>query len=451
MKIAVVGAGVTGLTIAAGFAELGHTVRCVDGDSGKVAQLSQGIVPYREPGLESLVLRNVAAGRLVFGNEPAGLMSEAELLFIAVGTPADERGDMSLAALWKTIERIAPWSDDGRKRMIAISSTVPVGTAERAESRLRGRLPAGCAVEVASIPEFMREGSVVRDFFEPARIVIGTASAETAERLTQLHRRLPGPILTTDRRSAELAKLAANACLAVKISFANEMAAFSEQVGADYPSVARSLGLDPRIGPYFLEAGLGFGGSSMPRDTHALVRMADDAGAPQTLVEAAVRANAMLPLRMVRKLEAALSDPGRRKVALLGLSCKPGTDDMRDAPSLRLVAELHRRHPGITLTAYDPEAGSAARKVLPPSVVICGSAEEALRGADAAIVVTGWSEFKQIEAEDFKNWMSRPIIMDGRNVLDAAGLNAQGIVCIGVGRLPSIPGPSSRKAGELAL
>lgn len=451
MKIAVVGAGVAGLTISAGFAELGHTVRCVDGDSGKIAQLSQGIVPYREPGLESLVLRNVAAGRLGFGNEPSGLLNEAELLFIAVGTPADERGDMSLAALWKVIDRIEAWPEGGRRRLIAISSTVPVGTAERTESRLRGRLTGRCEAEVVSIPEFMREGRAVRDFFEPTRIVIGAVSAEAADRLTQLHRRLPGPIVTTDRRSAELAKLAANACLAVKISFANEMAAFAEQVGADYPSVAQSLGLDPRIGPYFLEAGLGFGGSSMPRDTHALVRMADDAGAPQTLVEAAVRANAMLPLRMVRKLEAALSDPGRRKVALLGLACKPGTDDMRDAPSLRLVAELSRRHPGIGLTAYDPEAGAAARKILPASVAICESAEDALRGADAAIVVTGWSEFRQIQAEDFKNWMSRPIIMDGRNVLDAAGLNAQGVVCIGVGRLPSIPGPSSRKAGELAL
>ncbi len=281
--------------------------------------------------------------------------------------------------------------------------------------------------------------------------MIGTATPEAADRLTQLHRRLPGPIIAVDRRSAELAKLAANACLAVKISFANEMAAFAEQVGADYPLVAQSLGLDPRIGPYFLEAGLGFGGSSMPRDSHALVRMADDAGAPQTLVEAAVRANAMLPLRMVRKLEAALSDPARRKVALLGLSCKPGTDDMRDAPSLRLIAELNRRHPGIVLTAYDPEAAAAARSVLPASVAICASAEEALCGADAAIVVTGWSEFRHIQADNFKSWMNRPIIMDGRNILDAESLNAQGVVCIGVGRLPSIPGPSSRKAGELAM
>ncbi len=452
MKMAIVGAGAAGLTMSAGFAELGHTVRCVDGDSGKIAQLSQGIVPYREPGLESLVLRNFAAGRLSFGNDPSAVMNEAELLFIAVATPADERGDMSLAALWKVIDRIEAWLADGdRPRLIAIASTVPVGTAERAESRLRGRLPASCAVEVVSIPEFMREGNAVRDFFEPARIVIGTATPEAADRLTQLHRRLPGPIIAVDRRSAELAKLAANACLAVKISFANEMAAFAEQVGADYPLVAQSLGLDPRIGPYFLEAGLGFGGSSMPRDSHALVRMADDAGAPQTLVEAAVRANAMLPLRMVRKLEAALSDPARRKVALLGLSCKPGTDDMRDAPSLRLIAELNRRHPGIVLTAYDPEAAAAARSVLPASVAICASAEEALCGADAAIVVTGWSEFRHIQADNFKSWMNRPIIMDGRNILDAESLNAQGVVCIGVGRLPSIPGPSSRRAGELAM
>jgi UDPglucose 6-dehydrogenase len=177
--------------------------------------------------------------------------------------------------------------------------------------------------------------------------------------------------------------------------------------------------------------------------------MADEAGAPQTIVEAAVRANAMLPLKMVRKLEAALSDPGRRKVALLGLAFKPGTDDMREAPSLRLVAELTRRHPGITISAYDPEAGAAARKVLPPSVIICESAEEALKDADAAILVTEWREFRQISADDFKKWMNRPIIMDGRNALDAAALNAQGIVCIGVGRLPVVPNEFKRNSGEL--
>jgi UDPglucose 6-dehydrogenase len=388
------------------------------------------------------------AGRLSFGHDPANVLQEAQLVFLSVGTPTDDTGEMSLAALWSVLDRLEAWSPDTR-RIIAIKSTVPVGTAERAEARLRGRLPADCLLDVVSIPEFMREGNAVRDFFEPSRIVIGSSSAEVTERLMQLHQRLPGPILTTDRRSAELAKLAANACLAVKISFANEIAALAEQTGADYPSIARTLGLDPRIGPHFLAAGLGFGGSCLPKDTRALVRMADEAGAPQTLVEAAVRANAMLPLRMVRKLEAALSDPSRRKVALLGLAFKPGTDDMREAPSLRLIAELTRRHPGITLTAYDPEANRVARKMLPSSVMICDSAEEALKGADAAILVTEWREFRQITADDFKKWMNRTIIMDGRNALDAAVLNEQGIVCIGVGRLPVVPQESMRKSGEL--
>lgn len=449
MKMAVVGAGVVGLATGAGFADLGHSVHCVDIDTGKIAQLSRGIIPYHEPGLEALVLRNTSAGRLTFGHDPSKLLNDAELLFITVGTPSGDTGEMSLAALWSVIDHIEAWTNTEHRRMIAIKSTVPVGTAERAELRLRSRLPDNCLVDVASVPEFMREGSAVRDFFEPSRIVIGAASADASERLTQLHQRLPGPILATDRRSAELAKLAANACLAVKISFANEIAALAEQTGADYPSVAHSLGLDPRIGPHFLAAGLGFGGSCLPKDTRALVRMADEAGAPQTLVEAAVRANAMLPLRMVRKLEAALSDPGRRRVALLGLAFKPGTDDMREAPSLRLIAELSRRHPGITLTAYDPEANHAARKLLSSSVTICDSAEEALKGADAAIIVTEWREFRQIKADDFKNWMNRPIIMDGRNALDAASLNAQGVVCIGVGRLPVVPNESARKAGDL--
>lgn len=448
MKIAVIGAGVVGLATGAGFADLGHTVHCVDIDTGKIAQLSRGIIPYHEPGLEALVMRNTSAGRLSFGHDPTNVMQEAQLVFLSVGTPTEDTGEMSLTALWSALDQLEAWSS-GTRRIIVIKSTVPVGTAERAEARLRERLPANCLLDVVSVPEFMREGSAVRDFFEPSRIVIGSSSAEATERLAQLHQRLPGPILTTDRRSAELAKLAANACLAVKISFANEIAALAEQTGADYPSVARSLGLDPRIGPHFLAAGLGFGGSCLPKDTRALVRMADEAGAPQTVVEAAVRANAMLPLKMVRKLEAALSDPSRRKVALLGLAFKPGTDDMREAPSLRLVAELNRRHPGITLTAYDPEANGAARKVLPSSVTICDSAEEALKDADAAILVTEWREFRQITAEDFKKWMNRPIIMDGRNALDAVALNAQGIVCIGVGRLPGVPHESKRESGDL--
>ncbi|MFC5401675.1 UDP-glucose dehydrogenase family protein [Cohnella soli] len=453
MKITVVGAGVVGLTTAAGFADLGHFVHCADIDTAKIASLSRGIVPYHEAGLESIVTRNVSAGRLSFGHDPSKALAESEMTFLAVGTPSEDSGEMALGALWSVVDRFEPWTDKGR-RVVVIKSTVPIGTAERAEARLRARLPENCEVDVASIPEFMREGSAVRDFFEPTRIVIGTASPETAERLTLLHQRLPGPIMSTDRRSAELAKLAANACLAVKISFANEIAALAEQTGADYPSVAHSLGLDPRIGPHFLAAGLGFGGSCLSKDTRALVRIADEAGAPQTVVEAAVRANAMLPLRMVRKLEAALTDPSRRKVALLGLAFKPGTDDVREAPSLRLIAELKRRHPGIAISAYDPGANAAARKLVPSGVEICESAEEALKGADAAIVVTEWREFRQIKAHDFKNWMNRPIIMDGRNALDAAALNAQGVVCIGVGRLPAAPKESaataSRKLSELA-
>lgn len=448
MRISVIGLGVVGLTTGAGFADLGHSVHCVDIDTGKIAQLSRGEMPCHEPGLEGVVARNAAAGRLTFGHDPSGVLRDAELLFLAVGTPSDPHGEMSLAALWAAADRLEPWTD-GNRRCIAVKSTVPVGTADRLEARLRARLPASCPVDVVSIPEFMREGSAVRDFFEPSRVVIGLAGAAAEEQLVQLHQRLPGPIVTMDRRSAELAKLSANAFLAVKISFANEVAALAEQTGADYVAVAQSLGMDPRIGPQFLGAGLGFGGSCLPKDARALVQIASEAGAPQTVLEAAVRANAMLPLRMVRKLEAAVSDLGRRKIALLGLAFKPGTDDMREAPSLRLAAELLRRYPGVQLSGYDPEAGRTARKALPAAVVVCDSAQEALTGADAAIVVTEWREFRQIEADDFKNWMKRPIIMDGRNALDAAELHKQGVVCIGTGRLPATPDERRRKPGEL--
>ncbi|MBB6732176.1 UDP-glucose dehydrogenase family protein [Cohnella zeiphila] len=435
MRLAVMGAGIVGLTTAAGFAELGHTVDCCDIDTGKVGQLARGLVPYREPDLEALISRHAAAGHLRFSSDPERLAAEAEVIFLAVGTPAGDDGLMRLEPLWAAVDRLGEWM--GGRRTIVVKSTVPVGTADRLEARLRARLPERCELFVASVPEFMREGQAVRDFFEPARVVIGSDDAETFAIVERLYGALPAPIVATDRRSAELAKLAANAHLAVKMSFANEMAALAEQTGADYPAIARILGLDPRIGSEYLGAGLGFGGSCLPKDARALVRLADEAGAPQTLVAAAIRANATLPLRMIRKLEAALSWPSRRKVALLGLAFKPGTDDMREAPSVRLAQELLRRHPGISLTAYDPAASQAMKRALPSAVRLYGSAEAALRGADAAILVTEWPEFGRIRAEEFRSWMNRPILLDGRNALDADALNGSGVVCIGVGRLPA--------------
>lgn len=438
MKIAVVGAGIVGLTTAAGYADLGHQVYCCDIDEEKMTRIASGKLPYLEPGLADLVQRGQEGDRLRFGTD-AQPASEAEIIFLAVGTPASDDGEMLLAQLWEAADLLGPWPA-GQRKLIAVKSTVPVGTAERLEARLRARLPSTCGVDVVSIPEFMREGSSVHDFFEPSRIVIGSATLEAAETMDRLHRRLSAPIVHTDRRSAELAKLAANAALAIKVSYSNEMAALAEQTGADYPDIARILGLDPRIGPHFLGAGLGYGGSCLPKDTRALVRLASEAGAPQTLVSAAIRANGMLPLRMARKLEAALSGLSRRRVALLGLAFKPGTADIREAPSLRLIAELKKRYPGIALAAYDPAIfGAGMKRQLPSGVALFGTAEEALRGADAAIVVTEWPEIRKISAEDYKSWMTRPIILDGRNCLDTAALNAQGVVCIGVGRLPAAP------------
>jgi len=374
---------------------------------------------------------------LRFSSEPAGLTRSSDVIFLAVGTPSAANGLMRLEALWDAVDSLAEW--EGGRRTVVVKSTVPIGTADRLETRVRMRLPKTCEVHVASNPEFLREGSAVRDFFEPSRVVIGALDPETFELLERLHDPLNAPVIAADRRTAELSKLAANAHLAVRLSFANEMAALSEQTGADYPTVARALGMDERIGPHFLGAGLGFGGSCLPKDARALVRLADEAGAPQTLVTAAIRANVMLPLRMARKLEAALSRPSRRRVALLGLAFKPGTNDMREAPSIRLANVLLRRFPGIVLTAYDPAAGAAAKEVLPKAVHICDSTESALRDADAAILVTEWPDFADIRAEDYKKWMKRPILFDGRNALDAEALNAQGVVCIGVGRLPQAP------------
>ncbi|CAI6084561.1 UDP-glucose dehydrogenase family protein [Cohnella sp. JJ-181] len=438
MRIAVAGAGIVGLTTAAGFADLGHQVYCCDADADKIERIASSKMPYLEPGLAELVKRGQDAGRLAFGTGMQQAVGESEVVFLAIGTPATDDGEMLLAQLWDAVDSIGPRAD-GARLLVAVKSTVPVGTADRLEARLRSRLPADSRADVVSVPEFMRDGLAVRDFFEPSRIVVGSASLDAAETMDRLHRRLAAPIVHTDRRSAELAKLAASAALAIKISYANEMAALAEQTGADYPDIARIVGLDPRIGPHFIGAGLGYGGSSLPKDTRALVRLASEAGAPQTVLSAAIRANAALPLRMARKLEATLSGLSRRRVALLGLAFKPGTSDLREAPSLRLIAELKKRYPGIALAAYDPAVDGSMKRQLPAGVGLYGSAEEALRGADAAIVVTDWPEIRKISAEDYKSWMSRPIILDGRNCLDTGALNAQGVVCIGVGRLPAAP------------
>jgi UDPglucose 6-dehydrogenase len=448
MKIAVVGAGVVGLATGAGFAELGHIVVCVDIDAGKIASLQRGAVPYYEPGLQELTIRNMAAGRLRFGTGMDAVPAETEVVVLAVGTPSDASSDLSLAAFWSAADGLSNWLIGCADPVIvAVKSTVPVGTADSLEHKLHSRLEKADRrrVEVASVPEFMREGTAVKDFFEPARIVIGTASGETADRLGILHAGLPGRVVVTNRRSAELAKLAANAFLAVKVSFSNEVAELCEVTGADYTDVADVLGSDPRIGPHFLGAGLGFGGSCLPKDTRALVRLAEKAGAPQSLVEAAIRANHRQTNRMAHKLGEELDDLAGSTIALLGLSFKAGTDDMRDAPSLRLIEELTRRFPGVVLNAYDPAANEAARRMVSENVRICSSAEEALRAADAAILVTEWPEFGQIPAADFQNWMKRPIIWDGRNVLDADELNAHGVKCIGTGRLPAGSGNGRRQ------
>ncbi|WP_168735552.1 UDP-glucose dehydrogenase family protein [Cohnella fermenti] len=439
MKLAVVGMSIAGLVTGAGFAELGHEVECYDDDSLLIERLASGAVDSKEPGLQALIARNAKAERLKFRGWQELPESAAEVIFLTEGTPSGEDGNPQLGRLWTFVDRL-PAGQKRCRRIVVIRSSVPVGTADRLENRLRRRLPELGEVAVASVPDFAREGSAVRDFFEPSQIVIGASDEATEQQLRSLHSRLAAPILTMDRRSAELGKMAVNGFLAVKLAYANEMAALSEQTGADYAAVERMLGLDPRIGSYYLGAGLGFGGPHLPKDARALVRTAEGAGAPQTLLAAAMRANAALPLRMVRKLEAALSGPSRRRIALLGLAYKAGSAEMSEAPSVRLAAELLRRHPGIQLAAYDPAAGEAARQALPGAVQLCDSAEEALCGSDAAILVTDWPEFRCLTAEQFKRWMKRPIVLDGRNALNADLLNAQGVVCIGAGRLPDSRG-----------
>jgi len=433
MQIAMIGTGYVGLVSGACFSEFGHVVVCVDNDAGKIGRLRDGEVPIFEPGIEPLIARNVAEGRLSFSTDLAEAVRGADAVFIAVGTPS-RRGDghADLAFVHAAAREIGAALNG--YTVIVTKSTVPVGTSRDVARIVREARP-DAEFDVASNPEFLREGAAIGDFMRPDRVVIGTGSQRAREVLGQIYRPLyliETPIIFTEPETAELIKYAANAFLATKITFINEMADLCEKVGADVHDVARGIGLDGRIGRKFLHAGPGYGGSCFPKDTLALVRTAERVGAPTRIVEAVVAVNDARKKQMAAKIVAHCGGSVAGKtLAVLGLTFKPNTDDMRDAPSLDIVPALIEA--GARVRAYDPEGLGEAKKLL-DGVAWCEGAYEAMEGADALIIITEWNAFRALDLARVKALMKAPVMIDLRNIYDPQEMAAAGFDYASIGR-----------------
>lgn len=433
MKIAMVGSGYVGLVSGACFADFGHDVVCIDKDQSKIDRLQAYVMPIYEPGLENLVRSNAEAGRLTFSTDLAASVADCDAVFIAVGTPSrrgDGHADLSYvyAAAREIAEAIRP------RTVVVTKSTVPVGTGDEVERIIAETRP-DLEFEVVSNPEFLREGAAIGDFKRPDRIVVGTDVEWAREVMRAIYRPLflnESPLLFTSRRSSELIKYAANAFLATKITFINEMADLCEKLGADVQDVSRGIGLDNRIGSKFLHAGPGYGGSCFPKDTLALLKTAQDNDTPVRIVEAVVQANDLRKRAMGRKIINALNGDIRgKKVALLGLTFKPNTDDMRDAPSIAIVQTL--LDGGAIVHAYDPEGMEEAVKIL-PDVVMTGGAYEAAAEADAVAIVTEWDAFRALDLVKLKAAMKGDALLDLRNIYSAAEAEKAGFRYSSIGR-----------------
>ena len=429
--IGVIGVGWVGLVTAACFADLGHRVVARDIVAEKVAALSRGETTIHEPELDGLLARN--AERLAFTTDMDELLASARLLFVCVDTPPTRSGDADLSRVRAVVEELPAAGE----HVLIMKSTVPAGTGE-AIRRDRPGLP------YVSCPEFLKEGSAVADFLHPDRVVIGADAGDDAagDAVARLYEPLGGEIVRTDVASAEMIKLASNAFLATKISFVNEIANVCEEVGADVGEVARGMGLDQRIGPSFLRAGIGYGGSCFPKDLKALKQLAGNTGYHFQLLTAVIEVNELQKRRVVQKLNGHLGSLVGKKIALLGLAFKPDTDDMREASSLVLAPRLQGE--GAEVVAYDPVARDAARELL-DGVELCDSALEALAGADAAVLVTEWPEFAELDWSEVANRMARPLLVDGRNFLDPQELVSAGFEYEGIGRAP-VGAPSAATA-----
>ena len=432
MKIAVIGTGYVGLVVGACLAETGNDVTCADVDQGKIDGLKKNILPIYEPGLDSLVERNQQQGRLHFTTDVPAAVSKAEVVFIAVGTPPDEDGSADLRHVLKVADVIGEHMT--RELVVVTKSTVPVGTAEKVSVAVgkKARHP----FHMCSNPEFLKEGAALDDFMKPDRVVLGVDSDHARSVMAELYApfvRTGKPIIFMDIPSAEMTKYAANAMLATRISFMNEIANLCEKVGANVDLVRKGIGSDARIGPSFLFPGPGYGGSCFPKDVKALVRTAGEAGSPLSVLQAVEDANERQKHRLFEKLQCALGDSLRGShIALWGLAFKPQTDDMREAPSLTLIDDVMAA--GATVTAHDPAAMHEAQRRIGERIRYASSNYDALEGADALVVVTDWNEYRHPDFGRIKSTLRKPIIVDGRNLYDATKMQSLGFTYLSIGR-----------------
>jgi UDPglucose 6-dehydrogenase len=433
MRVTMIGTGYVGLVSGACFADFGHTVTCVDKDAGKIARLQKGEIPIFEPGLDELVKDNVEQGRLFFTTDSTQAIRDADAVFIAVGTPS-RRGDgyADLSYVYAAAEEIAGLMDG--YTVVVTKSTVPVGTGDEVEAIIKKTRP-DAEFDVVSNPEFLREGAAINDFKRPDRVVVGTHDERAREVMRQLYRPLflnETPIVFTERRTSELIKYAANGFLAMKITFINEIADLCEAVGANVQEVAKGIGLDNRIGRKFLNAGPGYGGSCFPKDTLALMKTARDSNAPIELIEATVRVNSARKQKMAQKIiEAVGGSVNGKTIAVLGLTFKPNTDDMRDAPALDIVPTLQAE--GAKVRAFDPEGMNEAKHML-KDVAFATGPYDCVQNADAVVIITEWDQFRALDLDRIKDALKTPTVIDLRNIYRPDEMAAKGFKYVSVGR-----------------
>jgi UDPglucose 6-dehydrogenase len=432
LHIAVVGTGYVGLVTGVCFSEFGVYVTCVDNDKGKVESLKKGVVPFYEPGLDDMVKRNYAEGRLKFTDEIAEAIEESLVIFIAVGTPPLSDGSADLSYVDAVAKEIAQHIKS--YKVIVTKSTVPVGTGERLRKIISENLKQPIDFDIVSNPEFLREGAAIEDFMRPNRVVIGADSPQAIAIMKDLYKPLyliETPIVISNIETSELIKYASNAFLATKISFINEISRLCEKVGADVNVVAKGMGLDNRIGPKFLHAGAGYGGSCFPKDTKALINIGHSHGVDMSVVNAAVKANSRQIEWMSEKIKAAIPDNSGKTIAILGLSFKPNTDDMRDAPSLSIIKDLLKQD--MKIRVYDPVAMDNAKKEL-SGITFCTDAYDACSGADALVIMTEWNQFRNLDMERIRGLLKEQLFFDLRNIYSPEKMRELGFTYYGVGR-----------------
>jgi len=437
-KISIIGTGYVGLVTGVCLSDFGNTIINVDIDEEKIKKLNEGIVPIYEAGLEEIMKRNVEAGRINFTTDIESAIKESEVIFIAVGTPPDEDGKADLSAVLSVAETIGK-NINGYK-VIVNKSTVPIGTGRRVAAEIQDQMAKRAVnydFDVVSNPEFLREGKAVHDFMHPERIVIGTDSEKAKEILTEVYRSLylnNTPFVFTNLETAEMIKYACNAFLATKISFINEISILCEKVGADVQKVSLAMGLDSRIGSKFLHPGPGYGGSCFPKDTRALVKIADEYGVDLKIVKGAIEANERQKYHMVEKIESHLVELKGKKIGILGLSFKPDTDDMRESPSLTIIPELIKK--GATITAFDPAAIKEAvwrLKEYEKDIVYCANEYEVMKGVDALVILTEWNQFRRLDLRRVRNLMKGDYFFDLRNIYEKKEIENAGLKYVGVG------------------